>query len=186
MAGQGCRVRPVAACPLRRRFAGCLQIVLGHLGERRGDRLLGGAAADQLGLEAETSLRFLLQTVAHEVAGRADVVEISLGDEAVESRLDLLFGIAALRELRFQLGPEMRAGRQQPDGPVVTRNVLQSSNCDPPVIRSSLWAWSASSICSREMSAVNCTPWIFKRNSSGFVARLSASSSVIRPLLKSW
>src|SRR6185436_12688616 len=84
VAGESRRIRLASAAPFLRRLARRLQVVLGHLGESRSNGLSRSAAADQLGFEAEAPLGLALETMSDEIAGRADVVEVSLGGETVE------------------------------------------------------------------------------------------------------
>jgi hypothetical protein len=174
-------------------LAGRRQVVVGQLGEGRLDRFGRRAAALELRAQPVPAFGAALQPRGDPVPRRPRVVEITLGGQAVEGGLDLVLGIAARRELGGKLAAEVRPPREERDRLLVAalgRGAARSGQrCSiskgevPPMKSPSGGSSIDSSIWSREMSAVNWTPWILSLNSSGFEARRSASSSVISPPL---
>jgi hypothetical protein len=143
--------------------------------------------AAQLGGDASAAEATPLLALADEGACRRLVVEISLRGAAPQGLLHLAGVVASRQQLVAQVGAEVGALGQQPQRPLVAgqrrgqRSIWKGLSvviisASPPMRREP-------SISSREASEVNCTPWILSLNSSGLVARLSASSSVISPAL---
>lgn len=184
MAGERPRVGPAPALPFLRGIAGGGQVVVRQLGEDLLDRVPVRPALQQLGPEARPPLAFGLSRF-HEVPDRGAIIEVPLGPQPVEGRFDFLRRMVTALELGRQLPPEMGPDGEELDGLLVGLQFCSSSKLRSPPSRSLSPppSCSDSSIWSREMSAVNCTPWILSRNSSGLEARFKASSSVIRPLL---
>lgn len=184
MAGERSWVAAAPARPPFRGLAGGGQVVVRQLREGRLDGVVVRAALQQLGPQAGPPLA-LGPARFHEGPGGGLVVEVPLGLQPVQGRFDVLGGEGALEELGRQLPPEVGADGEELDGFLVRLQFCSSSKLrsSPSRSLSPPPSCSDSSIWSREMSAVNCTPWILSRNSSGLVARLSASSRVIRPLL---
>src|SRR5262245_22112469 len=130
-----------------------------------------------------------LQPAPREALREARVVEVALPAQPLDRRVDLLGGVPALAERLHELRLRVVPPREAPERARVGRRLglgdrllSHSRPRRPAVRRGSAAQLSRSNDCivfsisSAAMSEVDWMPWILSLNSSGLLARRSASS----------